>query len=204
MTENRIRFDSVAKDWDKSDFRLNLARNITDKILDSIPLSKSDTVMDLGCGTGLVGLNIAPFVGKLIGADLSSGMLEAFESKAKECGLANAEPMQLEIDSDLSHLELDVIVSAMALHHIQNPAEQFKKFASAIRAGGILAIADLAKEDGSFHESNTGVYHFGFSEDEWNDFFVSSGFEAPNISVAHTVQKPTKNYDVLLCFARKL
>lgn len=204
MTENRIRFDSVTKDWDKSDFRLNLAKNITDKILDSIQLSKGDTVMDFGCGTGLVGLNIAPFVGKLIGADLSSGMLKAFESKAKECGLTNAEPMQLEIDSDLSHLELDVIVSVMALHHIKNPAEQFKKFASAIRVGGVLAIADLAKEDGSFHENNTGVYHFGFGEDEWNDFFVANGFEAPSISVAHTVQKPSKNYDILLCFARKL
>lgn len=203
MTENRVRFDNIAKDWDKSDFRLSLAKNITDKILDSVALSKDDVVMDFGCGTGLVGLNIAPFVKKLIGADLSSNMLESFKSKAQTGNLSNVEATQLEVDSDLSHLKLDAIVSAMALHHIENPSKQFERFASAIKSGGVLAIADLALEDGSFHENNNGVYHFGFSEAEFESFFVENGFEKPTIVVAHTVKKPNRDYDILLCFANK-
>ena len=142
MTENRVRFDNIAKDWDKSDFRLSLAKNITDKILDSVALSKDDVVMDFGCGTGLVGLNIAPFVKKLIGADLSSNMLESFKSKAQMGNLANVEATQLEVDSDLSHLKLDAIVSAMALHHIENPSKQFERFASAIKSGGVFYISE--------------------------------------------------------------
>jgi tRNA (cmo5U34)-methyltransferase len=203
MTENRIRFDNIAKDWDKSDFRLSLAKNITDKILDCVALSSDDVVMDFGCGTGLVGLNIAPFVKKLIGADLSNNMLEAFKTKAQAGNLANVEAMGLEVDSDLSHLELDVIVSAMALHHIENPHKQFEKFSSAIKSGGVLAIADLAKEDGSFHENNSGVYHFGFLEEEFERFFVENGFEKPTIVVAHTVKKPNRDYDILLSYAKK-
>jgi len=203
MTENRVRFDKVAEDWDKSDFRLNLAKNITDKILDCIEFSGGDVVMDFGCGTGLVGLNVAPFVKKVIGADLSSKMLETFKSKAQTGNLANVESMHLEIDSDFSHLELDVIVSAMAMHHIENPLKQFGKFAASIKSGGILAIADLAKEDGKFHENNDGVYHFGFSEDELNSFFMDNGFEKPTIVVAHTVKKPHGDYDILLSYAKK-
>lgn len=203
MTENRIRFDNVAKDWDKSDFRLSLAKNITDKILDCVELANTDVVMDFGCGTGLVGLNIAPFVKKMIGADLSSKMLEAFKTKAQSGNLSNVEAMHLEVDSDFSHLELDVIVSAMAMHHIENPSKQFGKFSKAIKSGGILAIADLAKEDGKFHENNEGVYHFGFSQDELNSFFEDNGFEQPTIVVAHTVKKPNRDYDILLSYARK-
>lgn len=203
MTENRIRFDNVAKDWDKSDFRLSLAKNITDKILDCVELANTDVIMDFGCGTGLVGLNIAPFVKKVIGADLSSKMLEAFKTKAQSGNLSNVEAMHLEVDSDFSHLELDVIVSAMAMHHIENPSKQFGKFSKAIKSGGILAIADLAKEDGKFHENNEGVYHFGFSQDELNSFFEDNGFEQPTIVVAHTVKKPNRDYDILLSYARK-
>lgn len=203
MTENRIRFDNVAKDWDKSDFRLSLAKNITDKILDCVELANTDVVMDFGCGTGLVGLNIAPFVKKMIGADLSSKMLEAFKAKAQNGNLSNVEAMHLEVDSDFSHLELDVIVSAMAMHHIKNPSKQFGKFSKAIKSGGILAIADLVKEDGKFHENNEGVYHFGFSQDELNSFFEDNGFEQPTIVVAHTVKKPNRDYDILLSYARK-
>ncbi len=203
MTENRIRFDEIAKNWDSSDFRLGLAKNITDKILDNIPLSKDDCIMDFGCGTGLVGLNIAPFVKKLIGADLSGKMLESFEAKAKDGSLGNTESMLLEVDSELGALELDVIVSAMAMHHIEDPKKQFEKFSKALKSGGMLAIADLAKEDGSFHADNNGVYHFGFSPNELKAFYIENGFFEPVILVAHTVKKADRGYDILLSFARK-
>ena len=82
MTENRIRFDEIAKNWDSSDFRLGLAKNITDKILDNIPLSKDDCIMDFGCGTGLVGLNIAPFV-KIAGGSKMTENRIRFDEIAK-------------------------------------------------------------------------------------------------------------------------
>ena len=204
MTENRIKFDNAAKDWDKSNMRLTLAKNITDAMLDKITFDKSHTVMDFGCGTGLVGLSIAPFVKKLIGADLSKAMLEAFDTKARELNIPNAQTLHLEVDSDFSHLELDAIVSSMAVHHVENPSKLFDKFSKSIKSGGFLVVADLAKEDGTFHDDNSGVYHFGFSDDEWNGFFVENGFEKPMICVAHTMQKPNKDYNIMLCYAVKL
>ena len=203
MTENRARFDEAAKNWDKSDFRLSLAKNITDVILDNVELKKDDTVLDFGCGTGLVGLNIAPFVDRLIGVDLSANMLEAFGEKAKVAGLQNVKSMLVEPDFDFGDMGLNVIVSAMAMHHIENPKKQFEKFSKALKSGGMLAIADLAKEDGSFHADNNGVYHFGFSPDELISFFVEAGFETPTIVVAYTVKKLGRDYNILLSYAKK-
>jgi len=204
LTQNTERFDAAAKDWDKNHTRITMATKITSQIIKNIPLQNEHTVMDFGCGTGLVGLNIAPLVGKLIGADLSSGMLQSFEAKAKEQGLTNVETMQLEGDADFGEHRFDAIVSAMTLHHIKEPQDIFAKFTASLKSGGYLGVADLAKEDGSFHSDNTGVYHFGFTHEEFEGFFVQNGFEKPTIVLAHSVEKEEKSYDILFCYAKKL
>lgn len=68
----------------------------------------------------------------------------------------------VEPEFDFGDMGLDVIVSAMALHHVKEPSKQLCLFAKALKKGGTIAIADLAKEDGSFHSDNNGVYHLGF------------------------------------------
>lgn len=204
MSENKTRFDAAADEWDKSQTRINMATKITSQIIKNIPLGNDDIVMDFGCGTGLVGLNIAPLVHKLVGADLSSEMLKNFKSKADRNGLNNIETLELSADSHLGENAYDAIVSAMTVHHIEKPSELFARFASAVKSGGYLGVADLAKEDGTFHENNTGVYHFGFTPEEFASFFVQNGFEPPQITVAHTIDKPHKSFDILFCYARKL
>lgn len=204
MIENTQRFDAAAKDWDKNHTRITMATKITSQIIKNIPLQTEHTVMDFGCGTGLVGLNIAPLVGKLIGADLSSGMLQSFEIKAKEQKLANVETIQLDTKPNFQNQKFDAIVSAMTIHHIKEPNTVFAAFCDALNDSGYIGIADLAKEDGSFHSDNTGVFHFGFTPEEFTEFFVTNGFEAPQITVAHTMEKDEKGYDILFCYAKKL
>lgn len=203
MTDTKQRFNAVAQTWDQNDMRLSLAKNITDAILESVSFSKDDCVLDFGCGTGLVGLNIAPFVGKLVGADLSSAMLEQFQRKADESGLSHVETLALDADANFGTWQFDRIVSAMAFHHIEEPSRLIRKFSRILSNKGLLAIADLDKEDGSFHSDNTGVYHFGFSREEWVRFFTENGFEKPSFVQAHTVSKNGKTYEVILCFAAK-
>lgn len=201
---NKERFDTAAAEWDKSQTRINMATKITSQIIKNIPLQSSHTVMDFGCGTGLVGLNIAPLVGKLVGADLSSEMLKNFKAKAEGQQLGNVEILELDADSHLGEGEYDAIVSAMTVHHIEKPSELFARFAHATKSGGYLGVADLAKEDGSFHSDNTGVHHYGFSPEELTEFFTQNGFEKPYITVAHTIDKPHGSFDILFCYAKKL
>lgn len=204
MSENIDRFNKAAKEWDSKQTRVTMASKITSQIIKNIPLKSEHTVMDFGCGTGLVGLNIAPLVKKLIGVDISGDMINTFKTKAIEQGLYNIESKQIDEHSMLDFYNLDAIVSAMTLHHIKNSRYTFNNFANSLKSGGYLCIADLNKEDGSFHENNNGVYHFGFSACEFEKFFIDAGFEKPQIEVAHTIYKEQKSYDILFCFARKI
>ena len=63
------RFDIEALTWDDLPRRVNLAKSVVKNILSY--LKGDETVLDFGSGSGLVGLNIAPFVKKVIGVDTS-------------------------------------------------------------------------------------------------------------------------------------
>jgi len=68
-------FDTAAATWDEEPRRVKLSEDMAAAIAGRVPLSKSMTAIDYGCGTGLLTLLIQPHVGRIIGADSSKGML---------------------------------------------------------------------------------------------------------------------------------
>jgi hypothetical protein len=73
----------------------------------------------------------------------------------------------------------------------------------------MLLIADLDREDGSFHEDPTGVEHHGFDRDWMKQSLKEAGFANIEIETAHTIQKPakddshTRSYPVFFISAQK-
>jgi len=64
--ENKTRdFNKAAATWDEEPRRLKLAGEVADAIAKSIPLTPSMDVLDFGCGTGLLTLNLQPGVRSL-------------------------------------------------------------------------------------------------------------------------------------------
>lgn len=53
--------------------------------------ARSLTVLDIGCGAGLYSIALAPFVGRVVGCDLSPMMIDAARARAAEAGCKNAE-----------------------------------------------------------------------------------------------------------------
>ena len=45
----------------------------------------------------------------------------------------------------------DLVYTLMTLHHIPDTAKILGSFQALLQPGGVLCIADLDKEDGSFH-----------------------------------------------------
>ncbi|NIV32583.1 MAG: methyltransferase domain-containing protein, partial [Anaerolineae bacterium] len=59
--------------------------------------------------------------------------------------------------------QFDLIVSAMALHHVEDTERLLQRFHQHLSPGGGIALADLDQEDGSFHPPEVeGVFHDGF------------------------------------------
>jgi tRNA (cmo5U34)-methyltransferase len=187
MTENR--FDIAATNWDQEKRRIELAKAISGRIA-LLPLHAGMLAMEYGCGTGLVGLDLAPRLASLVAADASPGMLEILKAKISEQGIRNIFPRLLDLHHDDCAQEFDLIFSAMTLHHLADADLILTKFFQSLKPGGIIALADLDEEDGSFHQDNPeGVIHHGFNREKLSGDLERIGFSSVQVSTVHTILK---------------
>lgn len=199
------RFDELALEWDKKKERVENARKIGEAVASSVPLSKDMTVMDFGAGTGLLTLYIQPYVRKIYAIDNSEGMLSVLKEKIESAGIDNIIPVLKDLEKDeFEENFYDLIISSMTLHHIKNVETFLKKIYRALKKGGYLAVADLEKEDGTFHDDNTGVYHYGFDKDYIERVFKETGFKDVNVKTVNKIKKNDREYGVFLVVGRKL
>lgn len=70
--------------WSAQDYNANASfvysKRFTNAVVDLLDPSKQDHILDLGCGSGELTLDIAPRVASVLGVDLSTDLL----SKARE------------------------------------------------------------------------------------------------------------------------
>lgn len=195
-------FKEKAQEYDKESSRTQNVDHIAQAILKDVTFLKEMHIMDFGSGTGLLLSNIAPHVGKITAVDISSSMNEVLRSKMNtiNCKLEIAE---IDITKETLDRKFDVIISSMAVHHIENLTDLFKIFYTLLHENGTIAIADLDKEDGSFHTTNTGVFHNGFDREEFLAIAKSVGFKDLKTQNASKVEKPTGSYSVFLLTGKK-
>lgn len=208
MTTPKNRFDQAAADWDKKQLRLELGKAVAGAI-SGLPLNKEMKAMEYGCGTGLVGLRIAPLVQHLTAIDTSTGMLEVLKEKIISQGIANVTPRFLDLTSDISTDRYDFIFSAMTLHHIHDATKLIKTLFTMLHPKGLLALADLDQEDGSFHGPEAiDVHHHGFDRKDLHSQLSRLGLSEITDETVHvfrrTDEKGTdRGYRVFLLTGRK-
>jgi ubiquinone/menaquinone biosynthesis C-methylase UbiE len=205
-TETRD-FDKDAARWDEHPTRVQLAQDVASAIARAVPLGPTMDVLDFGCGTGIVTLQLAPSVGFVTGVDSSQGMLEVLNAKIDRQGHTNVTTRRLHPGEDLAGA-YDLIVSSMTLHHIEDIDALLTQFFRSLKAPGWLCVADLDSEQGEFHEDNTGVFHFGFERAALRRAFVGAGFVDIHDVTAAEVVKPTpqgalRTFSVFLVAGRK-
>ncbi len=194
-------FKDKAQNWDSGDIRVNGAKTIADAIEKEIELNRNMDILDFGVGTGLLGFSIAPKVRQMYGVDTSTKMIEKLEEK-------NSPDLSIKVyHQDIIQKPLrqqfDGLISSMTLHHVQDLDAFFRTIYKNIKQDGFIAIADLESEDGSFHSDNTGVYHFGFKDEDLREMVQNSGFKDIKIQNINTIHKEHKNFGVFLLTAKK-
>jgi len=186
----------------KATFAVKNAKAISNLIVKNIRLDTSMSIMDFGAGTGLLSFFISPYIAKVIAVDNSPSMLEEFEKKSSEFA-SETESMQIDLSTETIHRKFDGIISSMTIHHLQDTYALFLKFYLMLEDDGFIAIADLDREDGTFHSDNTGVFHYGFDRESLEAIATKVGFKKIHFELASTIEKPNNTYTVFLMTAIK-
>jgi trans-aconitate 2-methyltransferase len=129
---------SGARDWDAttyervSDPQVEWAR----EVLDRLPLSGDETVLDAGCGTGRVTRLLLERVprGRVIAVDAAPSMVEAaHEALGDRATVIQSDLVELALES-----EVDAAFSNAVFHWVPDHQRLFERLYAALRPGGRL------------------------------------------------------------------
>ena len=94
----REKTDDMGREWDRSaamwDARWKGEEEFTKRQADALEFLSTDIVLDIGCGTGPLTMNVAPRVKRIIAQDFGDEMLALVRKNAAERGLSNVETLQ--------------------------------------------------------------------------------------------------------------
>ncbi len=195
-------FEDKAAEWDARPLPAIISEGVGRALLEHVELTPDMRVMDFGAGTGLICCHVAPHVAKIYAVDISEAMLEQLAAKPELRG--KVEPVCRDILETALEEKVDLVISAMALHHVEDTGRLLAAFAQHLAPGGKLALADLDAEDGSFHPADIeGVFHAGFDRDELGALLTAAGFEEIEFVTAVEVEKNEGHYPIFLLTATK-
>ena len=114
--EHAARFDDKAPDYDET--KSDEYRTCVSLVVDHADPARDDTVLDLGCGTGAIALQLADAAARVVGRDISDGMLAEARRKAAERGVENVAFGPGTFREPAVEAPVDVVVSNFAMHHL--------------------------------------------------------------------------------------
>lgn len=137
----------IAREYNKEHQKFRNFEDETEAIVQMLGITPEDTVLDFGCGTGGIALNLAKYCKKVIGVDISREMLDILEEKAKKQEITNIETHCagfLTYNHDRS-VKVDKIVSMVALHHLPDfwKSVALSNLAEILKTGGKLYLFDV-------------------------------------------------------------
>lgn len=119
------------------------------KVFSEVITEKSLKVLDVGCGTGAMGLILSKMGHDVSGIDLSEGMMSVGRKKAEEAALTmtfelgDAENPQFEDNT------FDVVVNRHLLWTLPHPKTALENWLRVLKPSGILIVIDGKWNDGS-------------------------------------------------------
>ena len=119
LDEHADRFSDSAADYDENQDSPEY-RAAADLVVSHAAPTVEDTVLDLGTGTGAIAFGVAEDAGRVIGRDISEGMLDQARQKATERGVESIEFGEGRFREPAVDADIDIVTSNFAMHHLSD------------------------------------------------------------------------------------
>jgi arsenite methyltransferase len=134
---------NAAKEIDRS-YQTSEIINQRLRTLDAISLRRGESVLDVGCGTGLLLEMMAGMVGdsgRVTGLDFSADMLEFAQARCE--GLAQTNLLQGSVENlDLDPNQFDVLTCTQVLLYVEKVQQAIGEMFRVLKPGGRVAILE--------------------------------------------------------------
>jgi len=133
------------RDGGSADLRAHYAPQLTayrDGVLDRAAITAGDTVLDVGTGTGLIGLGALDRVGpagRVVFSDVSTALLEECRRQA-DPARSSFVPAAADDLSPIPDASVDVVTTRSVLIYVADRSKAFAELHRVLRPGGRLAI----------------------------------------------------------------
>ena len=202
-------FDTKADSWDMNPMHIERAEAIAKQIIERIPLMPWMNALEFGAGTGITSFLLKDHLKKITMLDSSPEMVRVMNQKIRSSGASNLSASCFDLEkSPFSGEKFDLILTQMALHHVNDVHNIIDKFFDMLNPGGYLAVADLYPENGSFHGGDfTG--HKGFDTGALSSMLEEKGFRNIHSNRCFTILKQIspeeiRQFDLFLLTANKI
>jgi ubiquinone/menaquinone biosynthesis C-methylase UbiE/DNA-binding transcriptional ArsR family regulator len=139
-------------------------------------------VADLGCGTGSIAAQVAPWVRSVIGVDSSAAMLKA--AGRRTAATANVELRRGELTAvPIESATCDAAFLVLVLSYVANAKSVLSEMASILKPGGRSVVVDLLPHDREDFRLRMGQQVLGFEMLQ-----VKAMMEAVGMNVNRTME----------------
>jgi len=119
-----------------------------DAVLAAMAISPTDSIADIGAGTGYFAVRLAAEApeGVVYAIDLQPQMVQHLGERAAKLGLSNIRPVRATADDAAIPEPVDVVMLTNTYHHIGGRTAYFARVAESLRPGGRVVIVDYRVE----------------------------------------------------------
>jgi arsenite methyltransferase len=123
---------------------LEETREFREKVLDRAGLAEGETLLDVGCGEGLIGFGaLERGAGHVVFSDISDDLLDFCRETAEAAGVADRCSFVKASAEELAGVDAtsaDVVTTRSVLIYVKDKAGAFGEFARVLRSGGRASL----------------------------------------------------------------
>ncbi|MDD5440088.1 MAG: methyltransferase domain-containing protein [Candidatus Omnitrophica bacterium] len=175
-------FDRWSNEYDRTLGSIGFHRALLDLVVKNSGVRSGDSVLDIGCGTGLLSLKFLEAQDCVITAiDNSENMMAIFKDKIRRLGIGGNVTVRTMDAARLTFGEksFDRAVSSVVLHHLKEKVRPLRGIYKVLKPGGMLIIGEVDMDStGSHRDSGRLERMLKPLTEEWVAALDDAGLEA--------------------------